>query len=260
MLASACRYLGGCASSSGAPLAVRALCSGPYSLNELRDAPGATRPRKRVGRGRGGGKGKTCGRGHKGRRARSGGSVPVGFEGGQTPMVKRLPKRGFSNAKFARPMETINLGELQLLLDKGRLEPEADTGLLTMKHLYDQKVLKNIKHGVKVLADGSEHFKGVPASDSREVFSPLQIEVSQVSAAAVEAIEAAGSTVECKHYNRLALRALLKPEAFDVLPRRARPNPKLMQYYSRDDVRGEYSPIMQRRKMEGAKAVASADE
>ena len=175
-------------------------------------------------------------------------------------MVKRQPKVGFSNARFSRPMETVNLGELQLLMDKGRLVPDEDSGLLTMKHLYDQGIMKNIKHGVKVLGDGAEYFRGIPAptaatagsSSSAEPgsFTPVHIEVSQASGSAIEAIEAAGSTIVCKHYNRLALRALLKPEKFDVLPRRAKPPPKLMPYYLDDAKRGEFSQLVQRRELQ----------
>ena len=254
----------------GEPTLARCFSGGsPYALNALRPAPGATRKGKRVGRGRGGGKGKTCGRGHKGRTARSGRGVKVGFEGGQTPMVKRQPKVGFSNARFSRPMESVNLGELQLLMDKGRLVPGdgSDSGAptITMKDLYDQGIMKSIKHGVKVLGDGAEFFRGVPtatgagtgagtagssSSGEQPSFTPVHIEVSQASASAIEAIEAAGSTVVCKHYNRLALRALLKPEKFDVLPRRAKPPPKLMAYYLDDAKRGEFSQLVQQRKLQ----------
>ena len=76
----------------------------------------------------------------------------------------------------------------------------------------------------------------------------IHIEVSQASLKAIEAVEAKGGTVTCMHYNRLALRALLKPEKFVTITRRARPPPKLMEYYTSDDKRGEFSPLVQLRK------------
>ena len=278
-----------------------------FSLNTLRPAPGATKRKKRVGRGPGSGKGKTCGRGHKGQKSRAGRGIPLGFEGGQTPLIKRLPKRGFSNTMFARPMEPLNLGTLQTLLDKGVLVPgrlapgefaeyataEAVGGgagaeeegagggggdaaaaaaaapehVLTMRHLFEQRAVGKIEHGVKLLGDGAACFRGVPVFAAGgdgvtvERYEPLHLEVSQASDSAIAGIEAAGSTVVAKHFNRLALRALLKPHKFEgqLLPRRAKPSPKLMPYYSDDAKRGEYSVEMQRRKV-AAQAVAAAAE
>ena len=89
-------------------------------LNELRDNPGATRPKKRVGRGPASGKGKTAGRGVKGQKSRSGVAIK-GFEGGQMPIHRRLPKRGFNNP-FAKKLNEVNVGRLQLAVDAGKLD------------------------------------------------------------------------------------------------------------------------------------------
>lgn len=215
-------------------------------LNDLRPAAGSTKARKRVGRGIGSGKGKTCGRGHKGQKSRAGGSIPLWFEGGQTPLQQRLPKVGFSNKAHATPLETLNLGKLQLWIDMGRLSiPEPDEKglrLITMKDLWEAGCTsKRIEHGVKLLAGDADAFH-----------TPIHIEVSRASKKAIAAVESAGGTVTCAHYNRLALRALLKPHKFHPLlfPRRARPPPRLMPAYLDYDLRGEYSPRVQRRNKE----------
>mmetsp|Transcript_23681 Transcript_23681/g.74100 ORF Transcript_23681/g.74100 Transcript_23681/m.74100 type:complete len:270 (-) Transcript_23681:147-956(-) len=209
-------------------------------LNDLRPSTGATKPRKRVGRGPGSGRGKTCGRGHKGQKARAGGSVPLWFEGGQTPIQQRLPKVGFSNARHAVAFEPLNVGRLQDWIDMGRLQVPGDQQLITMKQLLDSGVTsKRIKQGVKLLAGG-------------EMRTAIHVEVSRASKKAIEAVEAAGGTVTCAHYNRLALRALLKPHKFEpaLFPRRARPPPRLMPVYVDVKQRGEYAPEIQRRNKE----------
>ena len=93
-------------------------------LNELRDNPGALKTKKRVGRGIGSGKGKTAGRGHKGLKARSGASIN-GFEGGQMPLYRRLPKRGFSNHPFKKDLVEVNVGRIQQAVDAGKLDAKA---------------------------------------------------------------------------------------------------------------------------------------
>jgi large subunit ribosomal protein L15 len=133
-------------------------------------------------------------------------------------------------------MESLNLGKIQLLVDKGLLAPNED-GLITMKELSEARAVGRIHHGVKLLAEGGEHLKAA-----------LHIEVSQASQKAIAAVEAQGGTVVCEHFNRLALRALLKPEKFEILPRRARPPPKLMPYYLSDENRGYLSSKVQQRK------------
>ena len=91
-------------------------------LDDLRDNPGATRDRKRKGRGEGSGMGRTAGRGMKGTKARSGGSVSLGFEGGQSPLWRRTPKIGFMPKGLDKPLEPVNLLRLQLFIDQGRID------------------------------------------------------------------------------------------------------------------------------------------
>lgn len=210
----------------------QSMVQAPVQLNMLRDNPGASRRAKRVGRGIGSGKGKTCGRGHKGQKARQGGKAGrgPGFEGGQTPLYQRLPKRGFTN-KFKVDMDPLNLGRLQYFIDMGRINPNET---ITLKTIQDSGIIGRFKHGVKLLGDGASQLK-----------TPINIQVSRASQSAISAIEAAGGTVETVHFNRLALRAELKPEKFDVLPKRARPPPKLIQYYTSFDKRGYLCPELQ---------------
>mmetsp|Transcript_8293 Transcript_8293/g.12335 ORF Transcript_8293/g.12335 Transcript_8293/m.12335 type:complete len:268 (-) Transcript_8293:332-1135(-) len=206
------------------------------TLNNISDNPGAIKSKRRVGRGIGSSKGKTCGRGMKGQKSRAGGSIKPFFEGGQTPFHKRVPKRGFTN-KYATPMEPLNVGTIQDYIDMGRLNVNSEK-TLTIKDLCNAGILtqSRIKHGVKLLADGSDRIK-----------SPINIEISRASKAAITAIEAAGGTITTVHYNRLALKALLKPHRFDILPKRARPPPKLMPYYTSYENRGYLSPQVQLR-------------
>lgn len=206
------------------------------TLSNISDNPGAIKSRRRVGRGIGSSKGKTCGRGMKGQKSRAGGSIKPFFEGGQTPFHKRVPKRGFTN-KHATPMEPLNVGMIQDYIDMGRLDVHPEQ-TLTIKDLCSAGILtqSRIKHGVKLLADGSDRLK-----------SPINIEVSRASTAAIAAIEAVGGTITTVHYNRLALKALLKPHRFDIIPKRARPPPKLMPYYTSYENRGYLSPQVQLR-------------
>lgn len=215
------------------------------SLNNLSDNEGAIKIGRRVGRGIGSSKGKTCGRGHKGQKARSGGGVKPYFEGGQTNFIKRVPKRGFKN-RHAEPMVPINVGTLQDYIDMGRLVPSNEP--LTIKDLVDAGVTKcsSIKHGVKLLAKGKERLR-----------TPFKIEISRASEGAIEAIENVGGEITTVHYNRLALRALLKPDKFEVIPKRARPPPKLMQYYTDYEKRGYLSPEMQLRRLKEGLEAAS---
>ncbi|KAI2496564.1 Pfam Ribosomal L18e [Fragilaria crotonensis] len=123
-------------------------------LNNLADNPGAIKKARRVGRGIGSSKGKTCGRGHKGQKARSGGNIHPSFEGGQTKFYRLLPKRGFTNSN-ATPMVGVNLGTLQDYVDMGRIDPKKQP--LTMKDLVEAGITKHnsIEHGVKLLARGA---------------------------------------------------------------------------------------------------------
>jgi len=223
------------------------------TLNNISDNAGAIKRKRRVGRGIGSSKGKTSGRGHKGQKARAGGGVHPSFEGGQTKLYKRMPKRGFTNV-HAEDMVPINVGTLQDYVDMGRLVPPSSPSdpPLTIRDLVDAGITKasSVKHGVKLLAKGM-----------RRVRDPLRIQVSRASAKAIAAVEAVGGEVTTVHYNRLALRALLKPEKFEgkVLPRQARPPPKLMPYYTSYDKRGFLSPELQLRKVEERLAAAKVD-
>ena len=143
-------------------------------LHELRPNDKAFKERKRVGRGPGSGLGKTSGKGHKGQNARSGGGVRPGFEGGQLPLFRRLPKRGFSNAKFKTEYAVINLSDLNKFEDGAIVTPEL---------LKEMGVLKNQLDGVKVLGNGKLEKK-------------LTVKAHRFSKTAQEAIEKMGGKAE----------------------------------------------------------------
>ncbi|KAI5080691.1 hypothetical protein GOP47_0003875 [Adiantum capillus-veneris] len=186
------------------------------ALNNLRDNKGATKEKRRLGRGIGSGRGKTCGRGHKGQKARSN-RPRLGFEGGQTPLRIRLPRRGFHNP-FSLTFKPVNLKSVAESVEQGVL----DSGdLITMKTLKDVGLVgKQMKDGVKLLGAGADKFS-----------LPLHFEVSRVSKKAKAAVEAAGGSVTRVHYTKLGLKALTKPEWFAkkgrLLPRPAQPAPKM---------------------------------
>ena len=115
-------------------------------LHSLQPAPGAVKTRKRVGRGVGSGLGKTSGRGQKGQNSRSGGGVRIGFEGGQSPLFRRLPKRGFSNARFKTTYAVINLSDLDKFEDGATVTPEL---------LKEMGLIKQSLDGIKVLGNGT---------------------------------------------------------------------------------------------------------
>lgn len=142
-------------------------------LYNLSPAAGSTRPTKRKGRGAGSGNGKTAGRGHKGQKARSGGGVRIGFEGGQMPLARRIPKRGFNNI-FAKPLTAINVSALN------RFE---DGSIVNLQSLLDSGVVTQCKYGVKVLGNG-------------ELTKKLTVQATAFSASAKEKIEAAGGKAE----------------------------------------------------------------
>ncbi len=114
-------------------------------LHELAPVLGSTQVGKRKGRGPGTGNGKTAGRGHKGQKARSGGKVRVGFEGGQMPLARRVPKRGFNNI-FAKPLTAVNVGALNAFEDGDVVDAAA---------LIEKGILSSCKYGLKVIANGS---------------------------------------------------------------------------------------------------------
>lgn len=143
-------------------------------LHELHPAPGSREKATRVGRGIGSGLGKTAGRGHKGQKARSGGGVRRGFEGGQMPLIRRLPKRGFNNKRFARKLAVLNVGALE------RFEPDT---VVTPELLAESGLVKQAHNGVKILGEG-------------EITKKLTVKVQAASRQAIEKIEAAGGKVE----------------------------------------------------------------
>jgi large subunit ribosomal protein L15 len=139
------------------------------NLHELAPNPGSTKTRKRVGRGTGSGNGKTAGRGHKGQWARSGGGVRAGFEGGQMPLARRLPKRGFVNI-FAKHYTTVNVGQLEVFEDGSVVDAEA---------LRSKGLVGKVRDGVKVLGNG-------------ELTKKLTVVAEAFSDTARQKIEAAG--------------------------------------------------------------------
>ena len=143
-------------------------------LNELKPAPGSKRLSVRKGRGPGSGKGKTSGRGHKGQKARSGGGVRIGFEGGQMPLYRRLPKRGFNNKIFA-----TNYAEVKLY-DLNRFE---DGTVVNHDLLIESGLIKDIKDGVVILGNG-------------ELTRKLTVQAARFTKTAAEKIETAGGKVE----------------------------------------------------------------
>ena len=143
-------------------------------LHELEKNIGATHAKKRVGRGSGSGLGKTSGRGQKGQKARSGGSINPVFEGGQLPLYRRIPKRGFKNAKFRTVYATINEEDLNVF---------EDGTVVTPALLKDTGLLKKQLDGVKVLGNGKLEKK-------------ITIQASKFSASALEKIKEAGSKAE----------------------------------------------------------------
>ena len=147
-------------------------------INELKPNPGATRQRKRVGRGMGSGTGKTAGRGHKGQRSRSGYHAKRGFEGGQMPLHRRLPKRGFTNAIFKKRHSTVNVGDLIRL---GVVEPGAAIGA---DELVAAGIVRKLeKDGLRVLGGGS-------------IDRPLHVIAQHFTKGAEEKIAAAGGKCE----------------------------------------------------------------
>ena len=148
-------------------------------LNQLSDNIGAVKDSKRVGRGIGSGKGKTSGRGVKGQKARSGGNVMPGFEGGQNPLYKRLPMRGFNNANFTKEYTIVNVGQLQQMIDDKRLSATKE---INIEAIIAAGVTKKAKSGLKILATG-------------ELSSKVKINAAAASAAAVEKIKKAGGTI-----------------------------------------------------------------
>jgi large subunit ribosomal protein L15 len=142
-------------------------------LHELSSATGSRHSRKRVGRGVGSGMGKTSTRGHKGQNSRSGGGVRPGFEGGQNPLYRRLPKRGFNNP-FRKEFAIVNLDDLNSFAEGTEVTPEA---------LMESGIVKSPKDGIKILGNG-------------EITVKLTVKANKFSQSAVEKIQAAGGQTE----------------------------------------------------------------
>ena len=143
------------------------------NLHELSPAAGSNTKAFRKGRGNGSGNGKTAGRGQKGQWARSGGGVRVGFEGGQMPLARRIPKRGFNNI-FAKPLESVNVSVLEKFEDGAVVNAQA---------LLEKGILSKCQYGVKILGNG-------------QLTKKLTVQAAAFSASAKEKIEAAGGKVE----------------------------------------------------------------
>jgi len=148
-------------------------------LHELSGRPGARKARKRIGRGIGSGTGKTGGRGGKGQTARSGVRIK-GFEGGQMPLHRRLPKRGFKNTMFALKLNEVNLGRIQEAIDAGTID---GGGKIDTAALVKAGILRRAKHGVRLLGGG-------------EIKAKVALSVYGASKSAIAAVEKAGGTVE----------------------------------------------------------------
>lgn len=144
-------------------------------LYELSPAPGSVKDVKRKGRGAGSGNGKTAGKGHKGQNARSGGGVRPGFEGGQMPLQRRIPKRGFNNI-FAKKYAAINVSALERFEDGATVDEKA---------IIEAGILKKPLDGIKILGNG-------------ELTKKLTVSVAAFSASAKQKIEAAGGKAEVK--------------------------------------------------------------
>ncbi len=143
------------------------------NIQDLSPALGSTHAAKRKGRGHGTGNGKTAGRGHKGQKARSGGGVRIGFEGGQMPLTRRLPKRGFNNI-YAKPLDAVNVGVL---------EQFEDGATVTVDDIIKAGVISKSKYGIKILGNG-------------ELTKKLTVKAKAFSASAKEKIEAVGGKAE----------------------------------------------------------------
>jgi large subunit ribosomal protein L15 len=147
-------------------------------LNEIRDNEGSTHSRKRLGRGIGWGSGKTGGRGVKGQKSRSGVAIN-GFEGGQMPIYRRLPKRGFNNI-FKADYVVVSVARLQAAVDSGKLDAKTTIDAVALKA---SGVIRRVKDGVRILSDG-------------DLKAKLTLEVAGASKAAIEKIEKAGGSVK----------------------------------------------------------------
>lgn len=203
----------------------------------------STQQPKRVGRGIGSGRGKTSTRGHKGQKARSGATPTLGFEGGQTPLSKRLPRRGFHNPG-AVEWTPLNVGTLQRAIEQGKLLLDGSSAAgsskenpLTMRELAPLAGARanGATSGIKLLGKG------------KKIARPIHLEVSAVSDYARRVVEAAGGSVSTVYFNALGLRSLLRPGWPEAIGRKppgpANPPPKRAARFERIGVVPEYAAL-----------------
>lgn len=143
------------------------------NLNNIPTIKGATHPTKRLGRGEGSGHGKTSGKGHKGQKSRSGGGIRIGFEGGQMPLYRKLPRRGFNNFNFKTSYQLVNLKQLDRI----------DGDIVNRSTLLNAGLIRDNSQAIKLLGDG-------------ELSRALTIELDQISASAKAKVEAAGGQIK----------------------------------------------------------------
>lgn len=144
-------------------------------IHDLRAPMGARKKPKRVGRGKGSGHGGTATRGHKGQKARAGGNISPRFEGGQMPLLRRIPKRGFNNARFARKYQYVNIVTLD--------EKFGENATVTPEQMYEAGIIEDLQTPVKILAKG-------------DITKPLTVKAHKFSANAKSKIESAGGKAE----------------------------------------------------------------
>ena len=175
-------------------------------LNQLRDNPGANKSKIRVGRGIGSGKGKTSGRGVKGQKARKSGNVRAGFEGGQNPLYRRLPMRGFNNTNFTTTYATVNVSTLQKMVDDGRINPSLP---VTIDTIIASGLTKKPYDGLKILGNG-------------ELTTKLTITASACSGSAAEKVKKAGGSLTIIEVKEHIGRYLPKAERSEGVSQKAK--------------------------------------
>ena len=172
------------------------------NINELKPAEGSKKERKRIGRGHGTGWGKTAGKGHNGQKQRSGTYVSASFEGGQMPLIRRIPKRGFSNAAFKKDLVVVNL--------KDFIDKYEDGETVSLETLIAKGVVKNPSFRVRYTEDGlrdRQYTSILKVIGVCEINKKLKFVVEKISKSAKELVEKAGGTVELlevKSYSKIA--------------------------------------------------------
>lgn len=195
----------------------------PFAMNSIWDNPGAKKKKRILGRGPGSTKGKTAGRGTKGQNSRSGGGVHPRFEGGQSSIVRRLPKMGVSLRNRQRPIY-VNLNKIMYYVNMGRIDVSKE---ITMKDLHTAGVFGTAKFGVKILGRGADM-----------VNVPLNLKVTDASETAIQAIKAQGGKVTCQYKTRLLMREEIHPEKFPFKLRDPLPASRCVEQMERIRARG----------------------